>query len=130
MSLYYLRNQLDFHRAPEDMMNKNIYIDYSKLKILARIDHNSSHKGNRMSTIEEIATKGEILVNLHTSFPAERVVDIDNFCSLLYCYGFLTMCGTRGDLIKMSIPNNFAHEQFRYLQDYYKDFIYKDYTHN
>lgn len=130
MSLYYLRNQLDFHRAPEDMMNKNIYIDYSKLKILARIDHNSSHKGNRMSTIEEIAAKGEILVNLHTSFPAERVADIDNFCSLLYCYGFLTMCGTRGDLIKMSIPNNFAHEQFRYLQDYYKDFIYKDYTHN
>lgn len=121
MTLYYLRHQLDFHCAPAEMVDKNIRTDYSKLKMLARIDHDSTHEGNRMSTIEEIAAKGEILVNLHTSFPAERVVDIDNFRSLLYYYGLLTMCGTRGDMIRMCIPNNCVREQyFGFLREYYQ----------
>lgn len=123
MTLYYLNSQIQKHRAPTEMVDKNIRTDYSKLKMLARIDHESLHEGNRMSTIEEIAAKGEILVNLQTSFPAERVVDIDNFRSLLYYYGLLTMCGTRGDLIKMCITNNFAREQFECLEGYYKDLI-------
>ena len=74
-----------------------------------------------MSTIEEIAAKGEILVNLHTSFPAERVADVDNFRSLLYYYGLLTMCGTRGDRLRMCIPNHCVREQyFGFLREYYQ----------
>ena len=121
MTLYYLGNQVQKGRAPEEMVDKNVRTDYSKLKMLARIDHDSAHDGNRMSTIEEIAAKGEILVDLHTSFPAERVADIDNFRSLLYYYGLLTMCGTRGDMLKMCIPNNCVREQyFGFLRDYYQ----------
>lgn len=121
MTLYYLNCQIQKHRAPEEMVDKNIRTDYSKLKMLARIDHDSSQEGSRMSTIEEIAAKGEILVNLHTSFPAEKVTDIDNFRSLLYYYGLLTICGTRGDLLKMCIPNNCVREQyFGFLRDYYQ----------
>lgn len=121
MTLYYLRSQIDFHRSPEDMVDKNIRTDYSKLKMLARIDHDSSREGSRMSTIEEIAAKGEILVNLHTSFPAERIVDIDNFRSLLYYYGLLTICGTRGDRLRMCIPNHCVREQyFGFLRDCYQ----------
>lgn len=121
MTLYYLNCQIQKHRAPEEMVDKNIRTDYSKLKMLARIDHDSSLEGSRMSTIEEIAAKGEILVDLHTSFPAEKVTDIDNFRSLLYYYGLLTICGTRGDLLKMCIPNNCVREQyFGFLRDYYQ----------
>ena len=121
MTLYYLNYQVQKHRAPEDMVDKNIRTDYSKLKMLARIDHDCSQEGSRMSTIEEIAAKGEILVDLHTSFPAEKVTDIDNFRSLLYYYGLLTICGTRGDLLKMCIPNNCVREQyFGFLRDYYQ----------
>ena len=112
MTLYYLRNQIDFHRPPENMVDKNIRTDYSKLKMLARIDHDNTHEGSRMSTIEEIAAKGEILVDLHTSFPSEKIADIENFRSLLYYYGLLTMCGTRGDRLKMCIPNNCVREQY------------------
>lgn len=121
MTLYYLNSQIQKHRAPEEMVDKNIRTDYSKLKMLARIDHDSTHEGNRMSTIEEIAAKGEILVDLHTSFPAERVADADNFRSLLYYYGLLTICGTRGDRLKMCIPNNCVREQYLgFLRDYYQ----------
>ena len=121
MTLYYLNNQIQKHRAPEEMVDKNIRTDYSKLKMLARIDHDCSYEGERMSTIEEIAAKGEILVDLHTSFPAERVTDIENFRSLLYYYGLLTMSGTRGDRLKMCIPNHCVREQyFGFLRDYYQ----------
>ena len=121
MTLYYLRNQMDFHRPPENMVDKNIRTDYSKLKMLARIDHDTTHEGSRMSTIEEIAAKGEILVDLHTSFPSEKIADIENFRSLLYYYGLLTMCGTRGDRLKMCIPNNCVREQYLgFLRDYYQ----------
>lgn len=124
MTLYYLRWQVDFHRAPEEMVDKNIRTDYSKLKMLARIDRDSVQEGDRMSTIEKIAAEGDIFVDLHTSFPAERITDIDNFRSLLYYYGLLTMCGTRGDLIKMSIPNNCVREQyFGFLRDYYQNIV-------
>ena len=99
----------------------NIRTFYSNLKMLARNDHDTTHDGSRMSTIEEIAAEGEIYVDLHTSFPAERVADIDNFRSLLYYYGLLTICGTRGDRLKMCIPNNCVREQyFGFLRDYYQ----------
>ena len=38
--------------------------------------------------------------------------DIDNFRSLLYYYGLLTMCGTRGDRLRMCIPNNCVRERY------------------
>ena len=110
MTLYYLNYQVQRGSSPEEMVDKNIRTDYSKLKMLARIDRDSVQEENRMGTIEEIAAKGEILVDLHTSFPAEWVTDIDNFRSLLYYYGLLTMCGTRGDRLRMCIPNNCVRE--------------------
>lgn len=121
MTLYYLRNRVNFNAAPKEMVDKNIRTDYSKLKMLARLDRESAGSDNRMGTIEEIAAKGEILVNLHTSFPAEKVAQTDNFRSLLYYYGLLTMCGTRGDRIIMCIPNNCVREQyFGFLREYYQ----------
>lgn len=121
MTLYYLRHRIDFGKRPEEMADKNIRTDYSKLKMLARLDKESSQGENRMSTIEEIAAKGEILVDLHTSFPAEKVAETDNFRSLLYYYGLLTICGSQGNRLKMCIPNNCVREQyFGFLREYYQ----------
>lgn len=123
MTLYYLRNRVNFGTAPEEMVDKNIRTDYSKLKMLARLDRENTAVEDRMGTIEEIAAKGEILVNLHTSFPAEKIAETDNFRSLLYYYGLLTMCGTRGDMIRMCIPNNCVREQyFGFLREYYQQY--------
>lgn len=121
MTLYYLRHRVMSGASPEEMVDKNIRTDYSKLKMLARLDHENQEGEDRMSTIEEIGAKGEILVNLHTSFPAEKITQTDNFRSLLYYYGLLTMCGTRGDRIVMCIPNNCVREQyFGFLREYYQ----------
>ncbi|MDR0895790.1 MAG: ATP-binding protein [Prevotellaceae bacterium] len=121
MVLYYLSNWIDEGEAPNQMLDKNIRTDYSKLKMLARIDNDLSLSGQRMSVIEEITAQEEILVNLQTSFPAYKVTEIENYRSLLYYYGLLTISGARLDLLKMRIPNNSVREQyFGFMREYYQ----------
>ena len=39
MTLYYLRHRVNFDASPKELIDKNIRTDYSKLKMLARLDH-------------------------------------------------------------------------------------------
>ena len=119
MVLYYLRHQIRLGRSPKEMVDKNIRTDYKKLKMLADIDKGNQRE-NRMSVIEEIAATGSIVMNLKTSFPAEYVTDDNNFRSLLYYYGLLTMGSSYGSMIKMVIPNNCVKEQYwSFMRDYF-----------
>ena len=86
--------------------------------MLADIDRGNQRE-NRMSVIEEIAATGSVLMNLRTSFPAEYVTDDNNFRSLLYYYGLLTMHKSVGQLLEMVIPNNCVREQYwSFMRDY------------
>ena len=119
MVLYYLRHQIRLGRSPKEMVDKNIRTDYKKLKMLADIDKGNQRE-NRMSVIEEIAATGSIVMNLKTSFPAEYVTDDNNFRSLLYYYGLLTMGSSYGSMTKMVIPNNCVKEQYwSFMRDYF-----------
>ena len=119
MVLYYLRHQIRLGRSPKEMVDKNIRTDYKKLKMLADIDKGNQRE-NRMSVIEEIAATGSIVMNLKTSFSAESVTDDNNFCSLLYYYGLLTMGSRFLDELKMVIPNNCIKEQYwSFMRDYF-----------
>ena len=120
MVLYYLRNQINEDCPPENMVDKNIRTDYKKLEMLAGIDR-GNRKEKRMSVIEEIAATGSVLMTLNTSFPAEYVTDDNNFRSLLYYYGLLTMDSLHGQRIRMVIPNNCVKEQYwSFMRDYYQ----------
>ena len=119
MVLYYLRHQIRSGRSPKEMVDKNIRTDYKKLKMLADIDKGNQRE-NRMSVIEEIAATGSIVMSLKTSFPAEYVTDDNNFRSLLYYYGLLTMGSRELDELRMVIPNNCIKEQYwSFMRDYF-----------
>lgn len=119
MVYYYLRHQVQYARAPKEMVDKNIRTDYKKLKMLADIDRGNQRE-NRMSVIEEIAAKGSILMTLKTSFPAEYITEDENFRSLLYYYGLLTMKRSVGRRIEMTIPNNCIREQYwSFMREYF-----------
>ncbi|MDN0077858.1 AAA family ATPase [Bacteroides gallinaceum] len=120
MVYYYLRHQVFYGCPPDEMVDKNIRTDYKKLKMLADIDRGNQRE-NRMSVIEEIAATGSILMTLKTSFPAEYVTDDNNFRSLLYYYGLLTMDSMEWDELRMVIPNNCVKEQYwGFMRDYYR----------
>ena len=120
MTYYYLRYRILYNCSPEEMVDKNIRTDYKKLKMLADIDRDNQRE-NRMSVIEEIAATGFVRMKLKSSFPAEYVTDDDNFRSLLYYYGLLTMGSSDFGEIKMVIPNNCVKEQYwAFMRDYYR----------
>jgi hypothetical protein len=119
MVCYYMSTLVDTGDRPEDLVDPNTMTDYGKLKRLIEIDRMEE---SRLSTIHEIAEKGYILGTVVSHFPAERIMDYDNFVSLLYYYGMLTIGGVRGETLKLIIPNNNVRIQYyQYMFDEYQN---------
>ena len=118
MVCYYISQLVDTGKRPKVMVDPNTMTDYGKLKRLIEID---KMEESRLSTIHEIAEKGYIRGTVVSHFPAERIMDYDNFVSLLYYYGMLTIGGVRGETLKLIIPNNNVRIQYyQYLLDEYQ----------
>ncbi len=119
MVCYYMSQLVDTGKRPKVMIDPNTMTDYGKLKRLIEIDNMEE---NRLRIIHEITEKGYIQGILVSHFPAERIMDYDNFVSLLYYYGMLTIGGVEGELLTLIIPNNNVRLQYyRYLRDEYRE---------
>lgn len=98
-------------QIPSDMLDTNIRIDYKKLMMLVRKDHDL-----QTSVIQEIVKEGRITSELNDNFPAKNITDRINFVSLLYYFGLLTVDGTFLNKLIFKIPNQVVREQmFDYL---------------
>ncbi|MBR2234888.1 MAG: ATP-binding protein [Prevotella sp.] len=109
MVLYYLGNQVRNGHSPDEMVNPNARTDYQKMKKLIQID---KLEPERKSIIYQIAEQGYIDSNIVPYFPASELVKFDNFVSLLYYYGMLTITGTSGFTLRLGIPNNNVRKQY------------------
>ena len=119
MVLYYLRNCIDDGCSPKQMIDPNTKTDYDKLKKLIQLDQLD---GDRKSVLHKIAENGFIYSNLAESFPASGLTNPDNFISLLFYYGMLTITDTYGATLKLSIPNNNVRKQYYgYLMSEYQN---------
>ena len=129
MVLYFVDNYIRCGcEVPDNMIEENIRVDYNKLRMLIRKDREFAHDA---SLIQTIVQQGYITGNLKTGFPAEQITDPDNFISLLYYFGMLTIDGTSMGKTKLSVPNQVVREQmYNYLLDAYKenDLRYERYT--
>ena len=118
MVIYYLRNHIIKGKSPEQMLDVNTRTDYKKLKRLMVLDGMGDEQ---RSILQQIAAERKFVSNINTSFPAERIFDQDNFVSLLYYYGMLTIVGTDLDSLVLGIPNNNVLKQYyEYLLTEYK----------
>ena len=120
MVLYFIDNYVNGRgRIPDNMVEENIRVDYNKLRMLIRRDKEFAHDA---SVIQNLVNNGFITGTLKTGFPAENIGDPDNFVSLLYYFGMVTIGGTYKGKMKFVIPNEVVREQiFRYLLDTYKE---------
>lgn len=110
MALYYLRPMIKWGLPPEDMVDKNIRTDFTKLRQLINLDR-GMQRADRLSDIERIANDEYINMHLKTSFPAAELLKRDNFRSLIYYYGMLTIGGGNIAIQKMIIPNQCVRQQ-------------------
>lgn len=104
MALHYMKPMIDQGLPPIDMVDKNIRTDFTKLRQLINLDR-GMQRADRLSDIERIANDGYIYMRLKTSFPAAELLDRDNFRSLIYYYGMLTIGDDEPAIQKMVIPN-------------------------
>ena len=129
MVLNFISNYIDNeYDIPDSMVEPNIRIDYDKMRMLIRHDKEFAHDA---SIIQQLVTQGFVIGTLNENFPAERINDPDNFLSLLFYFGMVTIDGTYKGETKFIIPNEVVRDQmYTYLLDTYKenDLVYDRYS--
>lgn len=121
----YIRNNYDI---PKNMVESNVRIDYDKVRMLIRHDKEFAHDA---SIIQQLVTQGFVTGKLVENFSAERINDPDNFLSLLFYFGMVTIDGDYKGVTKFIIPNEVVRDQmYTYLLDTYKenDLIYDNFN--
>lgn len=120
MVLYFVDNYIrNGGYMPRNMVEENIRVDYNKLRMLIRKDKEFAHDA---STIQTLVQQGYITGELKAGFPAESIAEPNNFVSLLFYFGMLTITGTKEGETLLTIPNQVVREQlYSYLLDTYNE---------
>ncbi|MCU0288255.1 MAG: ATP-binding protein [Acidobacteria bacterium] len=122
--LYFLKEYMVDSEIPGNLIDRNALFDYKKLRHLIIIDKEGANRTNgNFSRLQQILETGGVNANLQAGFPIEALVKPENFISLLFYFGLLTIRGTTltGQTI-FSIPNEFVRRLFYdFIKDTYED---------
>ena len=121
MSLYFLDSLVRTGNPPKNWIDVNIATDYAKLKVIADIQRriDPGQEQDSLPITEKLAAEGEIWFPLKRSFPADSIPKPENFKSLFYYYGILSMKERRKGLDWFHIPNICVKRQvFDYLREH------------
>jgi uncharacterized protein YqfB (UPF0267 family) len=123
MVLYFLKEYFKIQAMPDDLIDRNVRIDYGKLRHLITVDKDKkkSFNGN-FSRLKEIIEKGETSSKIVKGFPLEQLVDAANFKSLLFYFGLLAVDTPEKDKIRLKIPNETVKRlYYDYIRGAYRD---------
>ena len=122
MTLYYLKSLVETGEPPKNMVDANIRTDYEKLKTISDLQRVvfKMEPLEALPMTEQAVAKGGIQFPLVESFPAEAIIKPENFHSLFFYYGLLSMADRKMGEIVYSVPNACVEKQiFGYLRDRY-----------
>ena len=133
MILYYMIKADDSIYYPRNLIDDNAKSDYSKFKHFTTINIMNTIKLNgNFGILEKIVMDGYIEEKLVTSFPYQKITDTDNFVSLLFYFGLITIDKLNRSKTRFKIPNesirSFLNEFVR--EGYYDAFKVKQETHS
>ena len=123
MVLYHLKSMVAKGRPPENMVDRNIATDYNKLETIVELQRQAGAQNveDVNPLTEELAATGEVPFELVESFPADAIIEPENFRSLFHYYGILSMAERRKGMTYFRIPNACVERQlFAYLRDSYR----------
>jgi hypothetical protein len=121
MVLYFFDNYMPGKELPDDLIDWNVRIDYGKLRHLIMVEKGmgkgKTPNGN-FKRLKEIIEKGETSAEIVLGFPLEKLVDENNFISLLFYFGLLSVKSAELDEFTLTIPNETIR---RLYYDYIKE---------
>ncbi len=134
MVLYFLNQYISRGKFPKELIDRNVRIDYRKLRHLIIIDKKRTETGKKaqesskptvngnFSKLKEIIENGETLASLAGGFPLEEMKQSKNFKSLLFYLGLLTIKEPYRNQLRLEIPNEtIRHLYFDYIESIYRE---------
>ncbi|MDQ1354060.1 MAG: hypothetical protein QG657_4369 [Acidobacteriota bacterium] len=122
--LYFIQQYLIISKIPIDLIDRNARIDYNKLRHLIIVDNKGTpHTNGNFSKLQQIMETGQVITNIRAGFPILELIKPENFHSLLFYFGLLTIKGTSPtQQAVLSIPNEFVKRLFYdFIKDTYED---------
>ncbi len=123
MVFYFLDEYFKEYEIPGELVDENVRIDYGKLKHLMIIDRGDTPTANgNFGQLKRITEEGSVSARLTRSFSVEKMTHPENFTSLLFYFGLLSMKGEEKGKIKFEIPNETAKRlYFEYIKEGYEE---------
>lgn len=123
MVLYFFKEYFKTGSIPDDLIDRNVRVDYGKLKhlIITESDRIKTTNGN-FGKLKEIIEEGSTTTRIVKGFPLEQLADYKNFTSLLFYLGLLTIKGPEKDKLRLGIPNETVKRlYFDYIEEAYRE---------
>lgn len=124
MVLYFIDEYKSVFEVPDNLIDRNVRIDYGKLRHLIVIDSEKGKLPNgNFGRLKEIIEKGEIKTKgISEGFPVDEMTETQNFVSLLFYFGLLTVKGVEAGELVMQIPNETVRQlYYNYISEAYKE---------
>ncbi len=119
MVLYFLHKSVPNKRGPRELIDTNVRIDYGKLRHLLTV--NRQFNGN-FDLLRHIIGEQTAESTIQVSFPLEQLDQRENFLSLLYYFGLLSIRAVAHGVPRLGIPNQTVKRlMYGYLRDAYDD---------
>ena len=122
--LYFLREYLKKSRIPDPLVDNNARIDYMKLRYLILSDKKGAFQTNgNFSKLRQIMENDSLHSTIVERFPIAKLTDPENFISLLYYFGLLTITGSDEEhKAILKIPNEAVKRlYYDYIKETYEE---------
>ncbi|MBF0545994.1 MAG: AAA family ATPase [Candidatus Riflebacteria bacterium] len=111
MILYFMSSLQQFGEEPDDLVDRNVVSDYGKISRLFDI---GGFNAERVTVLDEIIEGKEQAVEIADQFSLELEMSLNEFKSLLFYMGFLTIkrYDESNDVVFLGVPNYVIKELF------------------
>lgn len=121
MVLYFAKHYQRYGNAPEEMLDTNIASDYGKIRELFGI---GEREPERFHVLERLLGEGKIISRITPEFSLAKDFSVNDFLSLLYYMGLLTIKGADLAEARLGIPNEVIKQlYFNYFGQLIKEYL-------
>ena len=124
MVLYYIDACVPNADGPDELIDRNVRIDYGKLRHLLTVSESAGARNpnGNFDLLRHVVGEGSVDGNIESGFPLDRLHQRENFLSLLHYFGLLSIRDVRDGVPRLGIPNQTVRRlMYGYLRDAYQD---------
>ncbi len=122
--MYFLKEYRKNYKISDDLVDRNVRTDYEKLRHLILIDKMGAKKTNgNFSKLQAVIENVFVTTKLQKSFSLKKLTQPENFYTLLFYFGLLTIVGVgNNEQSRLAIPNETIKKlYYEYIKDVYTE---------